>query len=183
MTAGSGSGTLPATVSAPAAFSPAEQARIDASVRYFLADVGPVPPGLATGLPLFVWDTAKMRAYPAPVRPVALGELARFLDVPVWRRAGEAPFTLRPAEVLARPELADSLFRRTYRRALAADLACPVDIVCQVDGWRLADGYHRLLAANLLGRSELLARWIPEAAIPAILADLSTLPPPRGRRS
>lgn len=157
-------------------FSEADRARIAASVRWFLADVGPLPDGLADALPLFVWDEPRLRAAPAPVHAVPLPTLRRFLDAPVWRAPGGRSFSLRPSEVLARP----GAYPRSHARALVADLACPIALICGADGWRLADGYHRLLKAALLGLPSVLARLIPESAIPALLADLATLPPPRG---
>jgi len=62
---------------------PEEQQRIDASIAYFLADVGELPAGLAEALPRIVWDTAQLRTYLAPIRAVELGRLQRFLAAPV----------------------------------------------------------------------------------------------------
>jgi len=77
--------------------------------------------------------------------------------------------------VASRPDL----HPRAHARALAADLRLPIDILCQHDGWRLADGYPRLRKAHLLRLPTILVHLVPAEAIPDILADLTALPPPR----
>jgi len=155
---------------------PATADLLAASYAYFEADVGPIAPEVAAALPCFVWDMDRLRGYPAPVRSLPLTTVRHFLDAPVWRRAGGRPFTLSPTEVVAAP----ARHRAHHEQAMRADLSFPIDLIDCADGRRLADGYHRLLKATVIGEEEILARLIPEAAIPLVLADLATMPPPRG---
>lgn len=153
-----------------------DEARIAASVAYFEADVGPIPPTVAAALPSFVWDKGLMRAHPAPIEHIPICALVGFLKAPVWRRPGCGPFTLAPVEVGADPVR----FASQLACAMRADLSYPIEMICLGDGRRLADGYHRLLKATLVGRRTIRARVIPESAIPSILADPRSLPPTRG---
>ncbi len=159
-------------------FSPEDQARIEASCAYLQADVGPISDEVAATLPLFVWDTDRLRAYPSPVRRVPVFKLAYFLNAPVWRREGDYPFSLSPAEVAERP----GEHAWHYEHTLKVELEYPIEMICYETGWRLADGYHRLLKATIIDAPDILVHEIPERAIPMILADLTALPPPRGGR-
>lgn len=160
-------------------FSAEDEERLAASVLHMHEDVGPIPETVAVALPCFAWDMERMRAYPAPVTSVPLHEVSHFLQAPIWRRAGSIPFTLAPVEVARRPQA----HAGHYAQAMAADLQFPIDIICRREGWRLADGYHRLLKASILGNETIDVRLIPEHAIPLILADLEGFPPPRGGRA
>lgn len=153
---------------------PNDKQRIEASIRYFKASVGPIPPEVAQALPLFVWDADRLHSYPAPVRLTPVVELLHFLDAPVWRRTlSHPPFTLSPWEVASD----GSQHKSHYERAMACDLDYSIDIICLSGGWRLADGYHRLLKAKVLDLRAILTHLIPETAIPSILQDEDRLPP------
>ncbi|MDC0675666.1 hypothetical protein [Nannocystis radixulma] len=102
------------------------------ALAYFLADVGELPAGLADALPLFVWDTDRLRTYPAPcTMSSSLGSSAS--SPPPCGAAKEAPpsRSRRPKWRIGRT----CILARMW--ALAVDLQ--YSIVCQHDGWRLAD--------------------------------------------
>jgi hypothetical protein len=149
---------------------------ISESFAYFEADVGPIRPEVAAALPCFAWDLEKLRGFPAPVESLEVASLSYFLDAPIWRRAGDRPFTLAPAEVAAHP----AAHQEHFAQAMETDLSFPIEMIFSREAWRLADGYHRLLKATMLGEAAILARLLPEEAVPLVLADLSALPAPRG---
>jgi len=119
--------------------------------RFPLADL--VPVALASYILDFHWDVEALHALELPTTTVPLAQLAEHLDLPFW--AFEGPFRLTPHEVAAEPVK----YREQYERTLAADLRHPLDVVRRLDGRiTILDGVHRLLRAELEGRSTVAVR-------------------------
>ena len=117
-----------------------------------LADLVPVE--LASYILDFHWDVRALHALELPTTSVPLAQLAGHLDLPFWAFEGR-PFRLTPHEVAAEPVR----YREQYERTLAADLRHPVDVVRRLDGRiTILDGVHRLLRAELEGRSTVAVR-------------------------
>jgi hypothetical protein len=86
------------------------------------------------------------------------------LDLP-WLRHEGKPFQVTPAQVKADP----ARYQEQYRRTVAADLGCPLDLLFRNGRWVVLDGIHRLLKADLLGLSTIQVRRLPTAMLPLIL--------------
>ncbi|WP_134120700.1 ParB N-terminal domain-containing protein [Kribbella kalugense] len=86
-----------------------------------------------------------------------LAELAHHLDLPFWAHDGE-PFQLTPHQVAADPVA----YQAQYERTLAADLRHPLDVLRRSDDrLTVLDGVHRLLHAELEGRTTVDVRILP----------------------
>lgn len=113
-----------------------------------------VPPELRRYILDFHWDLDLLHALELPVLELPVADLADHLDLPFWAYDGQ-PFQVTPHQVAADP----ATYQAQYERTLAADLRHPVDVVRRTDGRiTILDGVHRLLRAELEGRTVITAR-------------------------
>jgi hypothetical protein len=112
------------------------------------------------------WDRERLHALDGLASlSVALEELRWQLDLPWWRD-GRRPFAVRPADVAANP----GAHAEHWTRLWAADVDCPIHLVRRGDGRLIVlDGMHRLLRAQLEGRSVIQALILD----PVRLADIT----------
>ena len=125
-----------------------------------------VPAELRGMLCDFVWDSDKLRRLALPVDTATVDSLRWHLDLPYWRHDGK-PFQVTPAQVKADP----ARYEEHFKRAMAADLDHPLDLMIRSDRWVILDGVHRLLKADLLGLSHVQVRRLPAAMLPLILQE------------
>jgi hypothetical protein len=111
------------------------------------------------------WDRERLWRLPLPVSSVSVRELAWHLRLPLWAHAGR-PFAVSPAQVLRAP----AMFPDQHMRMMAADLACPIDLLARPERPTILDGVHRLAKAWLLGAPEVSVRLLPPALLPRITA-------------
>jgi hypothetical protein len=123
-----------------------------------------VPEELRGVLCEFVWDSDKLQRLQLPVEAATVDSLRWHLDLRYWRYDGQ-PFQVTPAQVKADP----ACYEEHYRRAMAADLGYPLDLLFRNDRWVILDGVHRLLKADVLGLSNVRVRRLPTAMLPLIL--------------
>jgi hypothetical protein len=113
-----------------------------------------VPPELTPYILDFHWDTELLHALDLPSVELPLGDLTHHLDLPFWAYDGR-PFQITPREVAADPVR----YRSQYERTLAAELHHPLDVVRRPDDRiTILDGVHRLLRAELEGRTTISVR-------------------------
>jgi hypothetical protein len=125
-----------------------------------------VPAELREVLCDFVWDAGKLRRLPLPVGTATVDSLRWQLDLPWWR-LDDRPFQVTPSQVRADP----ARYQEQYRRTMAADLGCPLDLLDRDGRWVILDGVHRLLKADLLGLGKVPVRRLPAAMLPRILPE------------
>jgi hypothetical protein len=109
------------------------------------------------------WDRRRLWRLPLPVSSWDVRSLAWHLRLPLWAHDGE-PFAVSPAQVLRAP----ARFPRQHMRMMAADLACPIDLLDRGGRPTILDGVHRLAKAWVLGAPEVQARLLPVAMLPRI---------------
>jgi hypothetical protein len=88
------------------------------------------------------WRLEDLWSLDLPRVRLALPELTRLLDLPLWQRDG-VRFQISPNEVLRYPER----FPHQMRRIDEADLSRPIHVLRRDGRWTVLDGYHRLAAA------------------------------------
>ncbi|MFD3406768.1 hypothetical protein ACFWUU_39150 [Kribbella sp. NPDC058693] len=116
-----------------------------------------VPPELTAYILDFHWDLDLLHALDLPVIELPVTDLAHHLDLPFWAY-DDRPFQLTPHQVAADPVT----YQDQYERTLAADLHHPLDVVRRPDDrLTILDGVHRLLHAELEGRTVVAARILP----------------------
>jgi hypothetical protein len=102
----------------------------------------------------FHWDLDLLHALDLPTTELAVADLADHLDLPFWAYDGR-PFQVTPRQVAAAPHR----YQEQYARTLAADLRHPLDVVRRPDQRiTILDGVHRLLRAELEGRTTVAVR-------------------------
>ena len=105
----------------------------------------------------FHWDLELLHALDLPTVSLQVADLADHLDLPFWAYDGR-PFQVTPHQVAAAPVR----YREQYARTLAADLRHPLDVVRRPDDRvTILDGVHRLLRAELEGRTTVAVRVLP----------------------
>jgi hypothetical protein len=115
-----------------------------------------IPPELTAYILDFHWDVDLLHALDLPTIELPVAELAHHLDLPFW--AYDGPFQVTPHQVAADP----LTYKAQYERTLAADLRHPLDVVRRPDNrLTILDGIHRLLRAELEGRTTVSARVLP----------------------
>ena len=110
---------------------------------------------------VFSWDVRKLWAMDLPIVPMHVRELEWLLDRPFWQD-GSHTLALRPRDVAAAP----TRYRADYERAMASDLACPINVIYLRDRWVVMDGLHRLLKAWMCNHETILAKQAREEHIP-----------------
>jgi hypothetical protein len=83
-----------------------------------------------------------------------------------WQHDG-TPFQVSPSQVSADPRP----YQEQYKRTMAADLACPLDLLVRNGRLVILDGVHRLLKADLLGLASIRVRCLPAAMLPRIIQE------------
>ncbi|MFG1907610.1 hypothetical protein [Kribbella sp. NPDC048928] len=122
-----------------------------------------IPPELTAYILDFHWDVDLLHALDLPTIELPVAELAHHLDLPFW--AYDGPFKVTPHQVAADP----LTYQAQYDRTLAADLRHPLDVVRRPDNrLTILDGIHRLLRAELEGRTTVSARVLPWSALDQI---------------
>lgn len=115
-----------------------------------------IPPELTAYILDFHWDVDLLHALDLPTTELPVTELAHHLDLPFW--AYDGPFQVTPHQVAADP----LTYNAQYDRTLAADLRHPLDVVRRPDDrLTILDGIHRLLRAELEGRTTVGVRVLP----------------------
>ena len=124
-----------------------------------------VPPELTAYILDFHWDVERLHALDLPAVELPVADLADHLDLPFW--AYDGPFQVTPRQVAADPVT----YRAQYERTLAADLRHPIDVVHRPDNrLTILDGIHRLLRAELEGRSSVTVRLLEWSDLDRIAA-------------
>ena len=118
-----------------------------------------VPLELGGSLLDFEWDPERLWELDLPVELMHVGELAWYLELPLWRDAGR-PSRVTPAKVLADPVR----YRDQYRRTLEADLRYPLDVTRRDGRWTVMDGLHRLAKAVVCEWEVVRVRKVPTSA-------------------
>ncbi len=122
----------------------------------------PEPSALHVELGLtFWWDVKKLWEVDLPIVPMPVAELEWLLDIPFWDKDSQ-DMALSGREVAAQPEL----YPDEYKRTMAADLACPINVIMLKERWIIMDGLHRLLKAQLLCHETILAKQAYPQDIP-----------------
>jgi hypothetical protein len=127
--------------------------------------VAMTPPAIRQALPMVPWDIGRLHALDLPVRSVPVGDLVWLLDLPLWQLNG-IRFQVSPAQVRADPDR----FPDHMRRVLAADLTHPLHVVEHTGRVVVLDGYHRLLKAVILGRTQVDAMVLAQQHLSSICA-------------
>jgi hypothetical protein len=123
-----------------------------------------VPGALREVLPDLLWNRTLLWAFDLPVERVPVADLRWQLALPWWSLDG-APFAVSPDEVRADPRR----YREQHERTMAADLSFPVHVLERPNGvLTVLDGVHRLLKADLLGRSTLEVKKLSPEQLDAI---------------
>jgi hypothetical protein len=125
-----------------------------------------VPDSLRGVLLDFPWDLNRLFALDLPTEDLALSPFLWLLDLPFWREDGEW-FVLTPNQVRTHPTDHQVQWNRTQQ----ADLREPIHVVERAKGPVIIDGIHRLLRAEIEGRTTLPARRVPSAMLPKIAAN------------
>ena len=121
------------------------------------------PPELEPFFVHFDWDEGRLWRLDLEVEDFPVERLRWHLTLPWWK--GDAgPFTVRPADVLARPRR----YPDQYARTLNADLRHPLHITLNRGRWTIMDGIHRLAKATLLELEVLPVRKVPASALARI---------------
>ncbi|WP_405062632.1 hypothetical protein OG474_13645 [Kribbella sp. NBC_01505] len=135
----------------------------------------PIPPILRPYILDFHWDVSRLHALDLPAAELTVAELAHHLDLPFWAYDGR-PFQVTPYQVAADP----ARYHQQHARTLAADLGYtvpytleireyPIDVVRREDGRiTVLDGLHRLLHAELAGRTVIAVRVLDWARLDEI---------------
>ena len=111
------------------------------------------------------WDRERLWSLDLPVEKMAVAELSWQLALPWWRD-GDRYFSVRPLDVLERPDV----YRDQLRRTFEADLMYPLDVTLRSGRWLVLDGVHRLLKAVLLGAETVRVRRVPAELLAGIAA-------------
>lgn len=115
-----------------------------------------IPPELTAYILDLHWDIDLLHALDLPTLELPVTELSHHLDLPFW--AYEGPFQVTPHQVAADP----LTYQAQYARTLTADLSHPLDVVRRPDNrLTILDGIHRLLRAELEGRTTVNVRVLP----------------------
>ncbi|MER7250823.1 ParB/Srx family N-terminal domain-containing protein [Kribbella sp. NPDC000426] len=110
------------------------------------------------------WDLERLHALDLPTVDLPVADFADHLELPFWAYGGR-PFQVTPREVAADPVT----YREQYERTFTADLRHPIDAVRRPDGRiTILDGVHRLLRAELEGRTVVAVRILPWADLDQI---------------
>lgn len=116
-----------------------------------------IPPELTAYILDLHWDLGLLHRLDLLTISVRVADLAHHLDRPFWQYDGR-PFQLTPRQVAADP----AKYQDQYARTLAADLRHPLHVVRRWDGrLTILDGVHRLLKAELEGRTTIVVRVLP----------------------
>ena len=114
-------------------------------------------------LPMVPWNIRKLWDLELPVRQVTVADLTWLLDLPLWQKDG-VRFQVSPRQVRDDPDA----FPDHMRRVMASDLAHPIHLVKHRGQLVVLDGFHRLLKANLEGRSKVDAMVLSGADLVSI---------------
>lgn len=113
-----------------------------------------IPPELTPYILDLHWDLGLLQRLDLLTISLRVVDLAHHLDLPFWLFDGR-PFQITPRQVAADP----AKYHEQYARTMAADLRHPLHVVRRVDGRiTILDGVHRLLRAELEGRTTVVVR-------------------------
>ncbi|WP_143220989.1 ParB N-terminal domain-containing protein [Actinomadura sp. CNU-125] len=121
------------------------------------------PDVLKETLPFVPWKIERLWALELPVRHIAVQELEWSFDLPLWQLNGER-FQVTPRQVRDDPQR----FPDHHRRVMASDLAYAIHLVEHRGRLVVLDGFHRLLKADIEGRTAIDAMVLSHADLDSI---------------
>jgi hypothetical protein len=110
-----------------------------------------MPPEVRKAIPNNRWSRDALWALRLPTEEIPVADLRWVFDLPLWAD-GNVPFQVTPSEVQLNP----NRYAEQYQRTLAADLDYPIHLIMHTGRWTILDGVHRLLKAQMIGRTHVL---------------------------